>query len=117
MPEMTRDQVLQRLRKGEKLERADLRGLDLSKASLAGAALARADLEGANLEGARLPGVRNLTQEQLDVANGDDQTVLPAGLTRPAHWSKAQENEGPPAAQPDDAGGAPAEVGAPGSDK
>jgi uncharacterized protein YjbI with pentapeptide repeats len=54
MPDMTRDQLILRTKKGEKAERADLRGLDLSKAMLAGAALARADLEGANLEGANL---------------------------------------------------------------
>jgi len=50
MGELTRDQALQKLRKNEKLERADLRGIDLSKASMPGALLARADLEGANLE-------------------------------------------------------------------
>ena len=36
MGELTRDQVLQKVRKNEKLERADLRGLDLSKAALSG---------------------------------------------------------------------------------
>jgi hypothetical protein len=30
----------------------------------------------------------------LDAAKGDDQTVLPDGLTRPAHWAKA-EGSGP----------------------
>jgi uncharacterized protein YjbI with pentapeptide repeats len=50
MGELTRDQVLQKARKNEKLERADLRGIDLSKASMPGALMARADLEGANLE-------------------------------------------------------------------
>jgi uncharacterized protein YjbI with pentapeptide repeats len=54
MGELTRDQALQRLRKNEKLDRADLRGIDLSKASIPGALLSRADLEGANLEGAVL---------------------------------------------------------------
>jgi len=34
MGEMTRDQVLQKIRKNEKLERADLRGIDLSRATL-----------------------------------------------------------------------------------
>jgi hypothetical protein len=43
--------------------------------------------------------------------------VLPAGLTRPAHWAKAEGSEGQAAAQPDAAEGAPAEEGAPGSDK
>ena len=54
MPDMTRDQLILRTKKGERAERADLRGLDLSKAALAGAVLARADLEGANLAGANL---------------------------------------------------------------
>jgi uncharacterized protein YjbI with pentapeptide repeats len=54
MGELTRDQALQKLRKNEKLDRADLRGIDLSKASMPCAALSRADLEGANLEGAVL---------------------------------------------------------------
>ena len=42
MGEMTRDQVLQRVRRNEKLERADLRGIDLSRAALTGAMLSRA---------------------------------------------------------------------------
>lgn len=29
------------------------------------------------------------TQKQLDMAFGDDRTVLPEDLTRPAHWSNA----------------------------
>jgi hypothetical protein len=53
----------------------------------------------------------------LDAAKGDDQTVLPDGLTQPAYWSKAEENEGPPAAQPDHTGHAPAAGDAPGSAK
>ena len=43
---------------------------------------------------ANLQYASNLTQEQLDAANGDDQTQLPEGLTRPAHWSKSEGNEG-----------------------
>jgi uncharacterized protein YjbI with pentapeptide repeats len=54
MGELTREQVLHKLRKNEKLERADLRGIDLSKAAMNGALLSRADLEGANLEAAVL---------------------------------------------------------------
>jgi uncharacterized protein YjbI with pentapeptide repeats len=54
MGELTRDQALQKLRKNEKLDRADLRGIDLSRASMPCASLARADLEGANLEAAVL---------------------------------------------------------------
>jgi Pentapeptide repeats (8 copies) len=89
-----------------------LQGADLGLANLEGA-----DLQGANLQGADLQEARNLTQEQLDAAEGDDRTQLPAGLTRPARWSKAEGNEGQPAAQPDGSGRAPAAGGAPGSDK
>ena len=46
-------------------------------------------------------GARNLTQWQLDEANGDDQTLLPEGLTRPPHWSKAEVPEDQPATQQD----------------
>lgn len=55
----TRDDVIKRIQRGEKLDRADLRGLDLSKARLVKASLGRADLDGANLEGA------DLSQAQL----------------------------------------------------
>ena len=53
--------------------------------------LAATDLRGANLwdahlQGARLPGAVGLTQEQLDMAFGNDRTLLPDGLTRPARW-------------------------------
>lgn len=50
----TRDDVLKRLQRGEKLDRADLRGLDLSRARMAKASLERSDLDGANLEAAEL---------------------------------------------------------------
>jgi hypothetical protein len=45
---------------------------------------------GANLQGA------DLTQEQLNAANGDDRTRLPKGLTRPAHWPRSEEGAGQP---------------------
>lgn len=54
MGDMTKDQLLQRYKRGEKLERADLRGLDLSRVVLAQAALSRCELDGANLEGSNL---------------------------------------------------------------
>lgn len=50
----TRDDVQKRIQRGEKLDRADLRGIDLSKLRLAKASLDRADLEGANLEATEL---------------------------------------------------------------
>lgn len=89
-------------RRGADLIGADLRGADLSGASLRGAYLIGADLRGANLRladltgadlrGAKLGGadLREalfVTQAQLDAAAGDAATRLPAGRTRPAHWS------------------------------
>jgi hypothetical protein len=71
----------------------------------------------ASLTGTNLQGAKSFTQAQLDTANGDDRTILPEGFTRPAHWSKAEGNEGPPAAQPDNAPRTPASGGAPGPDK
>ena len=86
--------------------RAVLGGADLGRADLHDANLVDANLQGAHLEGAH-----NLKQQQLETANGDDQTQLPEGLTRPAHWSKAKAPETPSAPQPDD-GRAPAANGA-----
>ena len=65
---------------------ADLRGADLEGAHLIGADLKGADLEGADLEGADLSIARNLTQEQLNEAQGNAETKLPEGLKRPDHW-------------------------------
>ena len=36
--------------------------------------------------GANLTGAHHLTQAQLNAANGDSKTRLPAGLQRPEHW-------------------------------
>ena len=54
MASLSRDEALKRIGRGEKLDRADLKGIDLSQAKLPKAALDRADLDGANLEGADL---------------------------------------------------------------
>jgi len=54
MPEFTPDVILSKVKRGERLERADLRGVNLARAPLEGANLRRCDLEGSNLEGARL---------------------------------------------------------------
>ena len=70
------------------LERANLEGAYLVEANLVEANLGGANLEGANLEGADLRGAVGLTQEQVDSALGDDETILPEGLTRPDHWTK-----------------------------
>ena len=58
----------------------------------------RAELEGANLQRADLSGALGLTEEQLNAAIGDDQTVLPDDLIRrPSHFSKAEGRECPSA--------------------
>jgi uncharacterized protein YjbI with pentapeptide repeats len=64
---------------------ASFRGAELSGANLAGAKLDGADLTGARTSitsflGTDLRHVKGLTQAQLDVACGDDRTLLPAGL-------------------------------------
>ena len=43
-------------------------------------------LEDTNLRGVDLREVRNLTQEQINQAKGDENTQLPDGLYRPASW-------------------------------
>ncbi len=73
MGELTRDQVLQKLRKNEKIERADLRGIDLSKAAMTGAVFSRTDLEGANLEAAvlRKATLKNANLREAYLAGAD----------------------------------------------
>jgi mannose-6-phosphate isomerase-like protein (cupin superfamily) len=69
------------------LRGADLRAADLSAANLIGARLLGVDLVGANLRGADLSTAEDLTEEQIEETLGDERTVLPDGLGRPAHWS------------------------------
>jgi uncharacterized protein YjbI with pentapeptide repeats len=81
---------------GKDLRGADLRGASLRGAYLIGADLRRArlgladvtgaDLRGANLAGTDLTETLFLSQVQLDAAQGDRDTRIPAGLARPAHW-------------------------------
>ena len=93
-------------------------GASLQDAKLGGASLQDAVLANANVKNANLRVRPNgLTQEQLDMAIGDYRTQLPDGLSRPAHWAKAEAPETPPAAQPNAAERAPAPSGASGSDK
>ena len=54
MADFTPEELLKKLKLGAKIERADLRGIQLEKAVLDGAILRRCDLEGANLESAKL---------------------------------------------------------------
>jgi hypothetical protein len=71
--------------RGAVLIGADLRGQDLGRADLLGA-----DLRDADLRGARLREALFLAQLQVNGARGDARTVLPDGLSRPAHWSAAE---------------------------
>src|SRR5829696_5263538 len=78
--------------RGANLKEANLQGADLVQAKVQRATLSEANLKGAILEGtAILYGVEGLTQEQLDSANGDENTKLPDNYLRPAHWSKGGE--------------------------
>jgi uncharacterized protein YjbI with pentapeptide repeats len=56
MATYTRDEVIRRLQRGDKMDRADLKGLDLSKAKLTNPIFDRADLDGANFEASELAG-------------------------------------------------------------
>jgi len=70
---------------------ADFTGVSFRNTELSGANLAGARMDGADLTGAKtsitsflgtdLRKVKGLTQKQLDVACGDDKTLLPPGLT------------------------------------
>jgi uncharacterized protein YjbI with pentapeptide repeats len=64
---------------------------NISRTTFAGANLRGADFQNAftynaNFENTDLSGVKNMVQEQLDIACGDDTTVLPQGLKRPERW-------------------------------
>lgn len=71
------------------LAKANLMKSDATKANFAKSNLSGAKLKKTNLAGARLDGAVGLTQAQLDSAEGDGETTLPEGLTRPAHWNRA----------------------------
>jgi uncharacterized protein YjbI with pentapeptide repeats len=81
---------------GAKLRGADLRGANLRGAYLIGADLRKADLRssdligadfrGADLRGADLTETIFLTQFQVNAAQGDATTRLPAALAVPPHW-------------------------------
>ncbi|AOR29750.1 hypothetical protein BFF78_00370 [Streptomyces fodineus] len=60
-------------------------------ARLHGTHLKDAQLQGTHLEGVDLSHVRGLTQSQLGYAHGDEATLLPEGLTRPASWNPPDE--------------------------
>jgi uncharacterized protein YjbI with pentapeptide repeats len=78
---------------GANLACASLDDANLSNADLSNANLEGANLKRANLEGAYLSKAKALTQEQINMAYGDENTKLPAHLQRPAHWSKDSEEQ------------------------
>lgn len=77
-------------------EEADLTGADLSYANIARAFFTDAKMAGVNLtgaytllshfEGTDLSETVGLSQEQLEIACGDGDTKVPAGLTSPDTW-------------------------------
>ena len=81
---------------GANLRGALLQGALLQKAILQGANLQRAYLRGAYLQGADLRNTLDLTDGQLEQAHGDQHTLLPDNLKRPAHWGVEtdQQTEG-----------------------
>jgi uncharacterized protein YjbI with pentapeptide repeats len=60
---------------------------------LSNAYLTRADLFSANLQGAHIWAADGLTQEQIDRAIGDENTVLTRNLPAPQHWSKGANKQ------------------------
>ncbi len=72
------------------LRGADLRAADLSGVNFIGARLMGADLAGANLSGANLSTAEDLIWEEMEETAGDDRTILPDGVDRPAHWRAAR---------------------------
>ena len=68
--------------RGAVLIATDLRGAELDDVDLLGADLRDADVRGRDLSSALF-----LTQPQVNAARGDAGTALPAGLSRPGHWS------------------------------
>ncbi len=76
---------------------ANLSSAELVTANLFNAILTQANLKdarllGANLCSADLSSAKNLTQEQIDEANGDKHTKIPKGLTRPESWGEYEED-------------------------
>lgn len=78
--------------RGSNLRGAYLIAADLSRADLRGADLIGADLRDANLSGANLSRALFVTQLQINAAQGDAATTLPASLQRPSHWVRSAES-------------------------
>lgn len=69
-----------------KLGRADFKDAEFGKSiRTAGPDFSRFAV---NLSGVILTSAQNLEQDQVDLAQGDEKTVLPSGLKRPVHWPR-----------------------------
>ncbi len=64
MSKLTKSSLEAKVKQSEKLERSDLRGIDLGNATLPKAKLARSDMDGVNLDGANLEGA-DLTKASM----------------------------------------------------
>jgi uncharacterized protein YjbI with pentapeptide repeats len=85
--------------RGAILSHANLSAANLSAAKLQGARLLEADLLGTDLLGAALQNAdlsktKGATQEQIEQAVGDDETIVPEGLRTPSAWTPST-NEHP----------------------
>lgn len=73
--------------KNNNFERANLSRVDFSKAKLSGKfQIKNAYLLQSNIENVDFSGAIGLEQWQVNMACGNDDTVLPAGLTQPDNW-------------------------------
>ena len=68
------------------IARANFSGVNLARVNLGGAYMLRTRFEGADLSQAE-----GLTQQQIEIACGDDKTKLPNDLQRPAAWPCAED--------------------------
>ncbi len=78
--------------KGANMFLTNFKEASFHEADFDGASLELAILEGAVLQGAKLLGVKGLTQQQIELASGDEKTELPEGLHRPITWVQSTDN-------------------------
>lgn len=75
---------------------SNLSKCDFSNANLEGATFYRAEMNGvillgANIKNANFAYSKLLSQEQIDLAHGNDETVLLSRMKRPKHWSEEEK--------------------------
>ncbi len=64
---------------------------NLSNAKLQRASMSETVIEGAIIKGTNFSGSRLLSQQQIDLAHGDENTVLLRRMKRPEHWGQPDE--------------------------